>query len=86
MITLTGHYSEEAIVQGIMYSLQLQQEALACEKNKNIIEMLKPEITIDGNQWCVLWGNMPEKYIVGFGDTPAQAIQNFVDSFFSPKK
>ena len=42
-------------------------------------------LDIDGNQWCAIWGDMPEKYIAGFGDTPNQAILNFYNEFRNQK-
>ena len=42
-----------------------------------IIQMLKPRIFIDGDRWCVLYGDNPQKGICGFGDTPIDAVIAF---------
>ena len=36
--------------------------------------LLKPRLFQDGNQWCVLYGENIQEGIVGFGDTPNNAI------------
>ncbi len=76
MITLTGHYSEEVIIEMI-------QNALMAEYDKHIFQMLNPRLEVDGNQWCCIWGELPTKYIAGFGDTPAKAISAFISDYFS---
>ena len=39
-----------------------------------LFSMLKPVITKDGDQWCVLYGSNLQEGIAGFGDTPRKAI------------
>ena len=39
--------------------------------------MMKPKISIDGNQWCVLYGDNLQDGVAGFGDSPAKAMQDF---------
>lgn len=43
----------------------------------NLVAMLKPTIAIDGNQWCVLYGENLHDGIAGFGDTPYLAVLAF---------
>ena len=40
----------------------------------NLFSMLKPTLSRDGNQWCVLFGEDLQSGIAGFGDTPHKAI------------
>ena len=37
----------------------------------------KPKISIDGNQWCVLYGEDLQSGVAGFGDSPEKAMQDF---------
>ena len=53
------------------------QEELRCSETKfeyMIFSMLKPKLFIDGNQWCVLYGDDIQSGITGFGETPNKAI------------
>lgn len=61
----------------LMVNAQLQED-------KTIFEMMKPRLEIDGNQWCCIWGIMPENYIAGFGDSPCKAISDFCRAWRSP--
>jgi len=47
------------------------------QQEYNLVAILKPKITIDGNQWCVLYGENLQDGIAGFGETPYTAILNF---------
>ena len=37
----------------------------------------KPSLTIDGNQWCALYGENLQDGVAGFGDSPADAMNDF---------
>jgi hypothetical protein len=39
--------------------------------------IFKPSLTIDGNQWCALFGDNLQDGIAGFGDTPEDAYSDF---------
>ena len=43
----------------------------------NLFSLLRPSVTIDGNQWCVLYGDDLMTGIAGFGDTPYRAVLAF---------
>lgn len=61
------------------------QAAIQEKKELQVIESLKPEFSKDGNQFCYLYGNLPNDCIVGFGDTPYLAMVDFVNNFYSQK-
>jgi len=37
----------------------------------------RPRLSIDGNQWCALYGENLQDGVAGFGDSPAQAMADF---------
>jgi hypothetical protein len=37
----------------------------------------KPRLSIDGNQWCALYGENLQDGVAGFGDSPADAMWDF---------
>lgn len=39
--------------------------------------LFRPTITLDGNQWCALYGNNLQDGVAGFGDSPANAMWAF---------
>ena len=50
--------------------------AWACELRRPFM-MLKPSIFIEGNQWCVLYGDNIQDGVAGFGDSPEMAAWDF---------
>lgn len=43
----------------------------------NLLATLRPSISIDGNQWCVLYGEDLQNGVAGFGDSPYLAVLAF---------
>jgi len=46
--------------------------------------LLKPKLSLDGNQWCALYGENLQDGVAGFGDTPALAYADFDKAWVSP--
>jgi len=60
--------------------------ATAIEKRMlQVIETLKPELSKDGDQFCFLYGKLPNDCVIGFGDTVGQAMNNFFTNFWNEK-
>ena len=59
----------------------LRQEILIKESDFKLFEMLKPKISIDGNQYCVLLGVNLQDGIAGFGDTLYRTVLDFNNQF-----
>jgi len=47
--------------------------------------VFRPALSIDGNQWCALYGENLQDGIAGFGDTPALAMMDFDKAWNSQK-
>lgn len=39
--------------------------------------IFRPALSIDGNQWCALYGENLQDGVAGFGDSPADAMWDF---------
>lgn len=63
---------------------QSAMSALVQQEEYNLVSILKPKIFIDGNQWCVLYGENPMEGIAGFGKTPYEAVIAFNKAFNEP--
>lgn len=46
----------------------------------------KPNLSIDGNQWCALYGENLQEGVAGFGDSPIEALHAFDAEFISKLK
>ncbi len=47
--------------------------------------LYRPALSIDGNQWCALYGSNLQDGVAGFGDTPAAAMQAFDSAWLNDK-
>lgn len=61
------------------------QEQIFQNTQLDVIEKLKPEFSKDGNQFCYLYGTLPNDCVVGFGDIPYLAMRDFVKNFHTQK-
>ncbi len=39
--------------------------------------LFRPKLSIDGNQWCALYGENLQDGVAGFGDSPTKAMWDF---------
>lgn len=46
-------------------------------KEYNLVALLNLTPFLDGNAWCILWGENLQVGIAGFGDTPYEAVLDF---------
>jgi len=56
---------------------QSRMSAAVEAEEMNLMAILKPRIFIDGDYWCVLYGENLVEGIAGFGDTPRKAVWDF---------
>lgn len=61
------------------------QNAADTLQHLQLIKMLQPKFGKDGNQYCFLYGELPNDCIVGFGDTPYLAMLDFSHNFYNSK-
>ncbi len=76
-------YFENKHLEDILYQESITTSLLA--QQAEVIRMMQPRIEKDGNQWVVIWGKMPEKYIAGYGDSIAKAVEDFCKQFHTCK-
>lgn len=46
--------------------------------------IFRPRISIDGDQWCALYGDNLQNGVAGFGDTPDLAMAAFDKAWHTP--
>jgi len=73
---MTDHLHYDHVASDTRYQTALEQQEVA------LVSMLKPSIQIDGNQWCVLYGEDLQSGVAGFGDSPAAAVTAFNSNWY----
>ena len=43
--------------------------------------LFRPSLSVDGNQWCALYGDDLQSGVAGFGDSPTSAMLDFDKSW-----
>jgi hypothetical protein len=69
-----GHYAEMA-GHAIQAAAAAYEEAAKDQMRPSAI--YRPALSIDGNQWCALYGENLQDGVAGFGDSPALAMDDF---------
>ena len=57
----------------------------AAQEQQRPCAVFKPKLSMDGNQWCALYGDNLQEGVAGFGDTPAQAMAEFDKQWYSAR-
>lgn len=72
---MNNEYSEMA-ANGVIHAAAEQfQHVSACMTEPSVL--YRPAISIDGDQWCALYGEDLQNGVAGFGDSPADAMADF---------
>jgi len=66
------------------HNIQMQASFVAEQATRPSV-LFKPEISIDGNQYCVLLGQNLMEGVAGFGDTLSEAMFDFDRNFDNSK-
>jgi len=69
------HMAANAIAHEAWCAGQAWQQAAASYDRPAVI--WKPKLSLDGNQWCALFGENLQDGVAGFGDSPEAAMWAF---------
>jgi hypothetical protein len=61
----------ETLIQQSRHNAAIEAEEM------NLVALLRPRVFIDGNKWCVLYGENLQDGVAGFGDSPILAVYDF---------
>ena len=64
------------IMDTITNSIRIQCETIAYAMSRPST-VYRPKLSIDGNNWCALYGENLQDGVAGFGSTPDLAMANF---------
>ena len=78
----TGYIDGSQIVERVIansdfsYLIAPAIESIACEHERPAA-IFRPMLSVDGNQWCALYGDNLQDGVAGFGDSPSLAMVDF---------
>lgn len=70
---------QQHIASTVSHWCEMAKEAVrdAAAEHTRPSAIFKPRLSIDGNQWCALYGDNLQEGVAGFGDSPADAMRDF---------
>lgn len=67
---------------GHYFAMAMEDIKLAAAIQSEPAAVYRPKLSIDGNQWCALYGDNLQDGVSGFGDSPAAAMAAFNSAWF----
>jgi hypothetical protein len=67
----------ETLIQQSKHNAAIEAEEM------NLVALLHPRVFIDGNRWCVLYGDNVMDGVAGFGESPIHAVYDFNNAWRS---
>ena len=77
---------DSGYIAGTTAQLLADAQATCIEEWTRPSVVWRPQLSIDGNKWCALYGNNLQDGVVGFGDSPDAAMRDFDKSWHMPIK
>jgi len=65
------------------FSMAMNTMQYAAAEHQRPSAVFRPKLSIDGNQWCALYGDNLQDGVAGFGDSPSDAMFDFDRAWFS---
>ena len=79
--TFDAHGLQERITANFDFSHHMetirQEFMIAANEMMRPSVMFKPQLSMDGNSWCALYGENLQTGVAGFGDSPDKAMRVF---------
>jgi hypothetical protein len=70
---------QQHIASSIAHYAEMSYHAINCAASRydSPSAVYRPRLTVDGNQWCALYGDNLQEGVAGFGDSPGAAMHDF---------
>jgi hypothetical protein len=68
---------------GRLMSCVAQDFSFAAQEQQRPCVLFRPSISIDGNQYCALYGEDLQNGVAGFGDSPEKAMADFDKQWYA---
>ena len=66
------------------HTSQSRHSAAIEAEEMNLVALLRPRVFMDGDKWCVLYGDDLMNGVAGFGDSPIIAVYDFNKAWRKP--
>ena len=75
---LNNEYQSMA-ANAIAHAAEMTKETIRCVASnyERPSVLFRPKLSVDGDQWCAMYGDDLQSGVGGFGDSPAKAMYDF---------
>jgi hypothetical protein len=75
---LNNEYQSMA-ANAIAHAAEMTQETIRCVASnyERPSVLFRPKLSVDGDQWCAMYGDDLQSGVGGFGDSPEKAMYDF---------
>lgn len=77
------NFASEQGVLNAQYNAAVEAQITEAERRAPHV-LFRPRLSIDGNQWCALYGDNLQDGVAGFGDSPEAAMADFDKAWRTP--
>lgn len=76
---MLNQQTQQLIADQVAHFAEMAKEAIryAAAEYERPSAVFRPRLSIDGNQWCALYGENLQDGVAGFGASPADALWDF---------
>ena len=79
MSEILNHEYQSMAANAIAHAAEMTQETIryVASSYERPSVLFRPKLSVDGDQWCALYGDDLQSGVGGFGDSPEKAMYDF---------
>ena len=79
MSEILNHQYQSMAANAIAHAAEMTQETIryVASSYERPSVLFRPRLSVDGDQWCALYGDDLQSGVGGFGDSPEKAMYDF---------
>lgn len=79
MSEILNHQYQSMAANAIAHAAEMTQETIryVASSYERPSVLFRPKLSVDGDQWCALYGDDLQSGVGGFGDSPEKAMYDF---------
>ena len=79
MSEILNHQYQSMAANAIAHAAEMTQETIryVASSYERPSVLFRPKLSVDGDQWCAMYGDDLQSGVGGFGDSPEKAMYDF---------
>lgn len=79
MSEILNHQYQSMAANAIAHAAEMTQETIryVASSYERPSVLFRPKLSVDGDQWCAMYGDDLQSGVAGFGNSPSKAMDDF---------